>query len=159
MGYGNSQTVYSFPSVMVAKMLENMKMEVGVWRSPGPLVHFLGSQEGGRPGWASKDLLIQILLGRDDNFRYGPCSATEVTNFETEHGLSGGGQLGGKRGLIICNIESGVLHIFTTGPFPWQAIPLKSKIKNKTCAILTPELFPWETMDLRAVLTELPTYS
>ena len=41
----------------------------------------LASQEGGQPEWDSKDLLIEILLERDDNFRYGPFSATEATKF------------------------------------------------------------------------------
>ena len=57
---------------MVVKMLEYKRMEGGVWRSPGPLVHFLGSQEAGQPGCKNKDLLVAILRWLDHNFKYGP---------------------------------------------------------------------------------------
>ena len=66
---------------MVVKMLEYKTVEVGVWRSPGPLAHFLGSQEAGQPECRNKDLLVEILLWLDHIFEYGP----------KKSGLSGGG--------------------------------------------------------------------
>ena len=116
---------------MVVKMLEYMKMEVGVWRSPGPLVHFLGSQEAGQPGRASKELLEEILLWRDHDCKYGPYSATKVTkSWEKIFGLLGSGSTWGQDGdPIMCGIESGRRWFFTTGPFLWHGSSLN---KNRT---------------------------